>query len=78
MFAVSMFDDFEKYAKVPEEWMPPEHKPYEARVSSALLQASQAQKALSLAKGMQELLLSPEPNSILPFNVHHLNNLLFL
>ncbi|KAL3690224.1 hypothetical protein R1sor_016533 [Riccia sorocarpa] len=28
VFAVNMFDDFEKYMKVPDEWVPPEIKPY--------------------------------------------------
>ncbi|KAG8391425.1 hypothetical protein BUALT_Bualt01G0186500 [Buddleja alternifolia] len=28
IFAVSMFDDIEKFLKVPEEWAPPERKPY--------------------------------------------------
>ena len=32
-FAVSMYDDFEKYARVPEEYAEPEEKVYEARVS---------------------------------------------
>ena len=32
IFMVSMFDDFEKYAKVPEEYAPPENKPYVPRV----------------------------------------------
>ena len=28
IFAVNMFDDFEKYMKVPDEWTPAEIKPY--------------------------------------------------
>lgn len=28
VFAVNMFDDFEKYMKVPDEWVPLEIKPY--------------------------------------------------
>uniref|UniRef100_A0A0E0R2Q8 Eukaryotic translation initiation factor 3 subunit B n=1 Tax=Oryza rufipogon TaxID=4529 RepID=A0A0E0R2Q8_ORYRU len=28
IFAVNMFDDFDKYMKVPDEWMPAEIKPY--------------------------------------------------
>ncbi|KAA3482149.1 eukaryotic translation initiation factor 3 subunit B-like [Gossypium australe] len=28
IFAVNMFDDFDKYMKVPDEWAPPEIKPY--------------------------------------------------
>ncbi|CAL5381109.1 unnamed protein product [Camellia sinensis] len=28
IFAVSMFDDIEKFMKVPDEWAPPEMKPY--------------------------------------------------
>ncbi|GAY44388.1 hypothetical protein CUMW_081790 [Citrus unshiu] len=28
IFAVNMFDDFDKFMKVPDEWAPPEHKPY--------------------------------------------------
>lgn len=28
IFAVNMFDDFEKYMKVPDEWAPAEIKPY--------------------------------------------------
>lgn len=28
IFAVNMFDDIEKFLKVPEEWAPPENKPY--------------------------------------------------
>lgn len=33
IFAVSMFDDFEKYNKVPEEYAPAEKKAYVPRVS---------------------------------------------
>ncbi|XP_047340878.1 eukaryotic translation initiation factor 3 subunit B-like [Impatiens glandulifera] len=29
IFAVNMFDDIEKFMKVPDEWAPPESKPYE-------------------------------------------------
>lgn len=32
-FAVSMYDDFEKYAKVTEEYVEPEEKVYTPRVS---------------------------------------------
>lgn len=28
VFVVNMFDDFDKYMKVPDEWVPPEIKPY--------------------------------------------------
>jgi translation initiation factor 3 subunit B len=28
VFVVNMFDDFDKYMKVPDEWVPPESKPY--------------------------------------------------
>lgn len=28
IFAVNMFDDFDKYMRVPDEWAPPEIKPY--------------------------------------------------
>ena len=28
IFAVSMFDDFDRFMKVPNEWAPPETKPY--------------------------------------------------
>lgn len=28
VFVVNMFDDFEKYMRVPDEWNPPEIKPY--------------------------------------------------
>ena len=35
IFMVSMFDDFEKYAKVPEEYASPEKKPYVPRVCSS-------------------------------------------
>ena len=31
VFKVSKFDDFEKYAKVPDEYVPPEPKPYSQR-----------------------------------------------
>jgi hypothetical protein len=33
IFAVNMFDDFEKYMKVPDEWAPAEIKPYTPGVS---------------------------------------------
>lgn len=32
-FVVNMFDDFDKYNKVPEEYAPPEKKAYEPQVS---------------------------------------------
>ena len=28
IFVVNMFDDFDKYTKVSNEWIPPETKPY--------------------------------------------------
>lgn len=28
IFAVNLFDDFDKFMKVPDEWAPPEIKPY--------------------------------------------------
>ncbi|VAI38132.1 unnamed protein product [Triticum turgidum subsp. durum] len=34
IFAVNMFDDFEKYMKVPDEWAPAEIKPYTPGKSS--------------------------------------------
>lgn len=33
IFAVNMFDDIEKFLKVPEEWAPPESTPYTPGVS---------------------------------------------
>lgn len=36
-FAVNMFDDFDKYAKVPDTYSAPEPKPYTPAVSHSLL-----------------------------------------
>lgn len=36
IFAVNLFDDIEKFMKVPEEWAPPETKPYVPGVCSSL------------------------------------------
>jgi translation initiation factor 3 subunit B len=33
VFAVNLFDDIDKYRKVPDEWAPPETKPYTPGVS---------------------------------------------
>ena len=40
VFAVNMFDDFEKYLKVPDQWAPPEAKPYTPRVNLSFLISS--------------------------------------
>lgn len=40
VFVVNMFDDFEKYMRVPDEWVAPEVKPYSPGVYFIKLLAS--------------------------------------
>ena len=36
IFAVNMFDDFDRFMKVPDEWAPPETKPYTPGVTISI------------------------------------------
>lgn len=35
IFAVNMFEDFDRFIKVPDQWAPPETKPYNPGVISS-------------------------------------------
>lgn len=48
VFAVNMFDDFDKYMRVPDTWVPPESKPYTPGVSDASHQSVSLSLSLSL------------------------------
>jgi len=37
IFAVSMFEDFDRFMRVPDEWAPPETKPYTPGVVTRIL-----------------------------------------